>query len=74
MALREPVPNGLRRTSQRMTGRGLWAGSFQSGVRAPRAAASYWLVLSLFVGAPCLTEARDWAELPSDVRALCSQS
>lgn len=50
-----PVPNGLKRTSRTVTGRGLWAGSFQSGFRALRAAFSYWLVLSLFVGAPCLT-------------------
>lgn len=51
----DPLANGLKRTSQTTTGRGLWAGSFQSGFRALRAAASYWLVLSLFVGAPCLT-------------------
>lgn len=48
-------PMGLKRTSQTVTCRGLWAGSFQSGVRARRAAASYWLVLSFFVGAPRLT-------------------
>lgn len=52
---RGAVSNGLKRTNQTETGRDLWAGSFQSGFRALRAATSYWLVLSLFVGAPYIT-------------------